>query len=96
MYRLLPLPAVHSHSSLSPEVNQLLQRRGVAHRIVFTGEEESRSGDWAVVENLDAGLIEVCRVRFEKPEVKHGRVFDEELQAWHQSFADAWIIKNKR
>lgn len=89
MYRLLPLSAVHVHSSLSPDVNQLFHHCSVAHCIVFTEEEESGSGNWAVVEHLDAGLVEVCRVGFEKPEVKHGSVFDEALKTWHQSSTNA-------
>lgn len=89
MCRLLPLPAPNSHSSLPPEFDQILYHHRVAHCIVLTVEEEGGRSDRIVVENLDAVLVQVCCVAFEKPEVKHGSVFDEALHTWQQSLAKA-------
>ena len=77
MCGLLPLPAVHSNAPPPPQVNQLFHDSRVAHGVVFTEEEEGWRRNRAVVENLDAVLVEVCRVGLEKPEVEHGGVFDE-------------------
>lgn len=87
MYRLLPLPALHSHAPLPPEVNTLFHDNWVAQGVVFAEEEEGRRRNRAAVENLDAVVVDVCCVGFEEPEVKHGGVFDKALQTWHQSLA---------
>lgn len=79
MYRLFPLPALHSHAPLPPQVHHLFQVGWIAQGIVFTEEEESWCGDWAVVENLDAVVVQFCCVAFEEPEVKQGHVFDQTL-----------------
>lgn len=79
MYRLLPPPALHSHAPPPPEVDTLVHGGRVAHGVVFAGEEEGWRSNWAVVENLDAVVIEVCCVAFEEPEVKHGAVSDQPL-----------------
>lgn len=89
MFGLLPLPALHSHAPLPPEINQLFHDNWVAQGVVFTEEEEGRSGDRVVVENLDAVVVVVCCVGFEEPEVKHGCFSDEALKAWHQSPTEA-------
>lgn len=79
MYRILPLPALHSHAPLPPEVHQLFQVDWIAHGIVFTEEEEGWCSNWAVVENLDTAVVQVYCVGFEEPEVKQGHVFDQAL-----------------
>lgn len=79
MCRLFPLPALHRHAPLPPAVNDLLHDNWVAQGIVFTEEEEGRRSNWAVLENLDALVVDVCRVGFEEPEIKHGGFFDEAL-----------------
>ena len=89
MSRLLPLPALHGHAPPPPEVDQLLHGRLVAQGVVFTEEEEGRRGDGVVVKNLDAVVVEVCCVGLEEPEVKHGCVFHEVLEAWNQSLTKA-------
>lgn len=79
MFGLFPPLVVNAHSSPLPEVDQLLQDRWVAHRIVLREEEEGRGSDGASVEDLDAVLVEVGRVGLEKPEIKHGCVLYEAL-----------------
>ncbi len=79
MYRLLPPLALHGHAPLPPDVDTLVHVGAVAHGVVFAGEEEGWCGNWAVVENLDAVVVEVCCVGFEEPEVKQGGVFDQAL-----------------
>lgn len=85
MYRLLPLPALHRHAPFPPEVNHVFQGVWIAHGIVFTVEEQRWCRDWAVVENLDTAVIQVCCVGFEEPEVKQGHVLNKALETWHQS-----------
>lgn len=88
-----PLPAVHGHPSAPPQVHQFFQDGGVAQGIVFTEEEEGGGGDGVFIENLDAALVDVCRVSLEEPEVEHCGVFDKTLQTWHQSLAEAWTTR---
>ncbi len=89
MCRLLPLPALHGHAPLPPVVNALVHDDLVAHDVVFAGEEEGWCSDRAVVENVDTAVVIICCLRFEEPEVKHGGVFDEALEARHQSLTKA-------
>lgn len=96
MYRLLPLPALHRHAPRPPVVNALFHDHLVAQGIVFAGEEEGWWSDWAVVENQDAVVVEICCVGLEEPEIKHGGVFDKALKTWHQSPAKTWITTRDR
>lgn len=88
--RLLPLAALHAHAPGAPVLDAALHRRLVAQGVVLTGEEERRRGDGAVVENQDAVVVEVRRVRAEEPEVQHGGVLDEALEARHQRLCQTW------
>lgn len=87
MSGLFPLPALHSHTSLSPKIYAVFQGGWIAQGVVLAKEEESWRSDWAVVENTDAAVVEICCVAFEEPEVEHCSVFDEVLKAGHQSLA---------
>lgn len=82
MYRLLPLPAHHSHPSFPPVVNALLHGSWVTQGVVFAEEEQRWCSNRAAVENLDAVVVEVCCVFFQKPKVKQGSVFDQALDPW--------------
>lgn len=82
MHRLLPLLALHAHAPLPPVVDAPFQGDGVTQGIVLAEEEEGWRRNRVVVENLDAALVEVRRVAFEEPEVKHGGIFDEGLKTW--------------
>lgn len=83
---LLPLPALHRHTPLPPVFDTLLHDGQVAQGVVFAEEEEGWRRDGAVVENQDAVVVKVRRLRFEEPEVKQSHVFDKAFEAWHQSF----------
>lgn len=87
--RLLPLLAHHSQAPPPPAVNNLVHDSLVAHDVVDAGEEEGRRSDWAVGEQMDAGVVEVCCLGFEDPEVNHGSVFDEALKTRKQGPAKA-------
>lgn len=84
VHGLLPLAARDAHAPGAPVVDAALHHRLVAQGVVLAGEEECRRGDGAVVENQDAVVVEVGRVRAEEPEVEHGGVLDEALEARHQ------------
>lgn len=86
MNGLFPLPALHRHAPLPPVFDALLHDDQVAQGVVFAEEEEGWRRDGAVVENQDAAVVEVRRLRFEEPEVKQSHVFDKAFEAWHQSF----------
>lgn len=87
MHRLLPLPALYSHTPHLPVVDALFHDRMVTQDVVFTEEEEGRRCDRAVLENHDAVFVEVCRVSLEEPEIKHGCIFDKALKTRQQSLA---------
>lgn len=87
MYRLLPLPALHSHAPRLPVVDALFHDCLVAQGVVFTEEEEGWRCDGAVLEHHDAVVVEVCRVGLEEPEIKHGCIFDKALKTRQQSLA---------
>lgn len=84
VHGLLPLAALHAHAPGAPVVDAALHHRLVAQGVVLAGEEERRRGDGAVLENQDAVVVEVGCVRAEEPEVEHGDVLDEALEARHQ------------
>lgn len=84
---LLPLPALHGHAPPPPVLNTLFHDDLVAQGIVFTGEEEGRRSNRVVVENEDAVVVQVCCAGFEEPEIKHGGVFDKDLETRHQRLA---------
>lgn len=89
MYGLFPLPALHSHASPSPNVQSLFDGVRVTQGIILTEEEQGRRSNGVIMENLDAPGVEVCCLGFEEPEVKHGHAFDQALQTWQQSLAEA-------
>ena len=94
--RLLPLPALHGHASLPPEVNNVFHGNPVAKGVVFAEEEQGWRGYRAVAENLDTVVVKVCCVGLEEPEVKHGCVLDEALETWHQSLTEAWTATREQ
>lgn len=84
---LFPLPARHRHAPPPPVVDALLHDGLVAQGVVLAEEEERWRRDGAVVENPDAAVVEVRRLRFEEPEVKQSGVFNKAFEARHESFA---------